>query len=219
MSDARRSNLMSGWRRELCRPVLHAHPALREAGQPVDRNRMVEHQTCLGMGRRPIGQALRLQQLGIGSTIHVTRVHAQRHRRLPVVGRKNGIPVLRPVAPDLRDEPGRMGVARLWIGHPVGIEQRRVAQRIAQYAIDQPPRPSLAKQRAGTNGRMHSGMRRQTKRIDLMQAHPQQRLEIAIARFQRPGHEPSQDGAITQAEAQAAVAELLQQTAVGRRDR
>ena len=71
-------------------------------------------------------------------TRRVLRVDAQRHRRRAVAGGDDLLPAVRVGAPQARQPPARMLIARDVVIRQRGGERVTLAQVIAQHAVDQP---------------------------------------------------------------------------------
>lgn len=172
---------------------------------------------------RPGGQVSRhrpqaggLQAPQVVLAFAATAVDPQGHGRLQVVGGDDTVRILRPLAMNGLEQPGGVTGGR----GPVEVCQQchPLAQEAPQYRIDHAFCPGLV-QRAGCPNRgCHGGVIGDAHALQLVEAAKQQPLDVAVPVAQGPGEELLQYPVQLRLLSQGAVAQLLQQAAVARRD-
>ncbi|MPM99607.1 hypothetical protein SDC9_146799 [bioreactor metagenome] len=123
------------WGRGLCRAVLHRCPAFFKMRQLLYRHGLLQLQTALGDGRRL--QVHLLQRILIPGCSAFLCIHAQRHGRLGIVGRQNGLPIPGMVFPEPGNPPGRVIPDGHWIAVGRAHQGIALAQKAAQAGIDE----------------------------------------------------------------------------------
>ena len=174
--------------------ILYRHLATREAGQPFDRNRPVEHQRGRHLRVRTCGYPGLGKTRGVVGEGCLTQVDPQRHRRAFLQRRQDRGGLYRPGVVDGTEQPVRLCMAQRLVGVDVRLQRFALTQQPAQHPVDQSARPALAQGAAGLHRGRYRGVRRHAAVQQLIGGDQQQHVQIAVAGLEPLLQQPADQG-------------------------
>ncbi len=170
---------------QLRRFVLHADPAFGETRQAAHVGSGVENDAVLTVNTRRGGNAGVSQQPEVSIATVMTTVDPQDHRRMRVVRRANGFPLLRPERLEGFLQPARVGSAHHWIVFQLGQQRFAFTLGAAQHGVEQGLGPGLFQLVGATHGFTDGGMGRNPGVEQLIETNQQQRFDIGVGCLER----------------------------------
>jgi hypothetical protein len=165
--------------------VLHADPAFGEPGQVTYIARFCKNDAVLAVdaGRGRYTGFAKQREISVAGVM--TAIDPQDHRRVRVVGRADGFPLLGPERLQGFLQPARVGGAHHRVMFQLGQQRFAFALGAAQHGVEQGLGPRLFQLVGATDGFADCRVGRHAGVEQLIQAHQQQRLDIGVRRLER----------------------------------
>ncbi|MNV36414.1 hypothetical protein D3C71_1278890 [compost metagenome] len=161
--------------------VLHADPAFGEAWQAAHVGGGFEDDAVAAVNAWCGGDAGVGQQAEVSIAAVMAAVDSQDHRRVRIVRRADGFPLLWPECLQGFLQPARVGGAHHRIAFQFGENRFAFALSVTQHGVEQGFGPRLFQLVGATDGFADGGMGRNAGVEQLVEADQQQRLDIGVS--------------------------------------